>query len=150
MTQHYTVNSIEEAWKTVNEIFPTDYEQDEQSTKNAGYPVYRSTSQTLPNAWYNYICDLGTRLEINLCAANWEGKTINIHIEEPAPEVKEESEKSRVYFDLCDKFTGEIYMSLKVDNFSFDGKTFEFYEDGKKIGDCVADTTKFWYSITYI
>jgi len=67
------VNSIQEAWNTVNEIFPTDYEKDEESSRNAGYPIYRSNIEH-----YDYICDLNNRLEINLKNGN---KTINIWIE---------------------------------------------------------------------
>lgn len=36
--------SIQEAWGMANEIFPTDYEKDEESSRRAGYPIYRSTA----------------------------------------------------------------------------------------------------------
>jgi len=68
------VNSIQEAWNTVNEIFPTDYEKDVESSQRAGYPIYRSTAE---GHYYDYICDLNDRLEINLTS----GKTINVWIE---------------------------------------------------------------------
>lgn len=70
-------NSRKEAWKIVNEVFPTDYMKDEQSSNNAGYPIYRSTAE---DHYHDYICDLGNRLEVNLGST---GKTINIWIEEP-------------------------------------------------------------------
>ncbi len=61
-----TVTSKQEAWNKVNEIFPTDYEQDMGSSDRAGYPVYRSTAE---GHYYDYICDLGSRLEVNWTAA---------------------------------------------------------------------------------
>lgn len=72
-TTHYHVNSISAAWAKVNEVFPTDYNKDENSSARAGYPVFRSSVE-----YYNYICDLGDRLEVNL----ENGETINIWIDE--------------------------------------------------------------------
>lgn len=72
-----TVNSREQAWKEADKIFPTDYMKDEQSSANAGYPIYESTADN-NRSW---ISDLGNRLELNI----WEGETIkstNIWIEE--------------------------------------------------------------------
>lgn len=66
--------SKKEAWKIVDAIFPTDYEEDGESSKTAGYPIYRSTDKNT-DAW---ISDLGTCLEVNLP----KGKTINVNIEE--------------------------------------------------------------------
>ena len=67
-----TVKNINEAWQMVNEIFPTDYEKDENASNTAGYNIYRSRLNH-----YDYICDLGDRLEVNLAS----GKTVNIWIE---------------------------------------------------------------------
>lgn len=79
-------NSIQEAWGIVNQIFPTDYEKDEDSSQRAGYPIYRSTAD---GRYYDYICDLGNRLEINLEDGN---KTINVWIEAKAePDNNKES-----------------------------------------------------------
>lgn len=64
--------NILEAWEMVNEFFPTDYEKDEAASNTAGYNIYRSRLNH-----YDYICDLGDRLEVNL--AN--GKTVNVWIE---------------------------------------------------------------------
>lgn len=75
------VTSKQDAWNKVNQIFPTDYEQDVQSSTRAGYPVYRSTAE---GHYYDYICDLGDRLEVNLDSSHLE--TANIWIEEPATE----------------------------------------------------------------
>lgn len=61
-----------EAWRLADKAFVGDYEKDELASKNAGYPIYRSTSQY--NCW---ISDLGTRLELNM-----NGETTNIWIED--------------------------------------------------------------------
>lgn len=79
----YTVESKEAAWQKVNEIFPHDYMEDPESRERAGYPIYRSTAKSVKNSYYNYICDLGTSLEVNLCDENWNGETIRIRVEEP-------------------------------------------------------------------
>ncbi len=70
-----TVSSIEQAWEKANEIFPTDYTKDESSSLRAGYPIHRSTAE---GHYYDYICDLGNRLEVNLST----GESINIWIVE--------------------------------------------------------------------
>ena len=71
LTKRIEVNSKREAWNMVNAIFPTDYAKDEFSSERAGYPVYRSTAE---GHFYDYICDLGDRLEVNLSG----GTTVNI------------------------------------------------------------------------
>lgn len=81
-TIHIHVNSVADAWKAADAIIPTDYMKDDQSTARAGYDVYRSTAA---GHEYTYICDLETRLEINLD----DGSTVNIWIDgstEKAPE----------------------------------------------------------------
>lgn len=84
------VKNHSEAWEIVNGIFPTDYEKDEEGSERAGYPIYRSTAE---GRFYNYICDLNDRLEVNLEDGN---KTINIWIKtDPAQEEKTENEKER-------------------------------------------------------
>lgn len=55
------VSSALAAWTMANTIFPGDFQKDTMSSERAGYPVYRSTVE-----YYNYICDLSNRLEINL------------------------------------------------------------------------------------
>lgn len=79
----YTVKSREEAWQVANRLFPTDYMQDERSSKHAGYPIYESTA----DGNCSWISDLGNRLELNI----YKGKEIestNIWIEEE-PEIIE-------------------------------------------------------------
>lgn len=73
-------HSIQEAWNMANEIFPTDYEKDEESSQRAGYPIYRSTAE---GRHYDYICDLNDRLEVNLADNN---RSINIWIESGSDE----------------------------------------------------------------
>ncbi len=64
----------QQAWSEADKIIQNDYMQDYESSERAGYPIYRSVVE-----YYDYICDLGDRLEVNL--AN--GKSINIWIEQP-------------------------------------------------------------------
>ncbi len=68
------VSSVKEAWELANQLFPTDYEKDEERSSRAGYPIHHSTAEGV-DAW---ISDLGNRLEINY--AN--GKSENIWIEQ--------------------------------------------------------------------
>lgn len=82
--RHFRAKSAEEAWNKANEIFPTDYAKDEGSSQRAGYPIFRSTAD---GHFYDYICDLNDRLEVNLST----GETVNIWIEqETEPEVAPE------------------------------------------------------------
>lgn len=80
-TRHMKASTKEEAWEIADMVFPTDYEKDEDASSRAEYPVYRS-----PVNHYDYICDLNTRLEINLST----GKTINIWIYDPTQKAREE------------------------------------------------------------
>ena len=58
------------AWTQVFIMHPTwSLELDEGSTERAGYPIYRDT-----NNYYNYVCDLNCRLEVN-CGA----ESVNIY-----------------------------------------------------------------------
>ena len=70
------VNSREEAWRHAEKIFPTSYMKDERASANAGYPIYKSTSDS-EEYRFAQIADLNCRLEVN------DGtQTINIWIEE--------------------------------------------------------------------
>lgn len=82
-TTSYTVKSVSAAWAKVNDIFPGDYNEDTASSERAGYNIFRS-----PIEHYNYICDLGNRLEVNLAS----GETVNIWIEEEAAETENENQ----------------------------------------------------------
>lgn len=74
------VSSALAAWTMANAIFPGDFQKDTMSSERAGYPVYRSTVE-----YYDYICDLSNRLEINLKDGN---RTINIWIVEQVGETQ--------------------------------------------------------------
>ena len=113
--KHITVNSIEAAWREVDAIFPTDYAEDERATARAGYKVYRSTRRVNDTDYYNYICDLGTSLEVNLCAENWEGETVLIHIEQPgANEQPEQMHEYILTIGLFDKDTEKQEISREA------------------------------------
>lgn len=72
--KNMTVYSEKAAWKAADEIFPTDYIYDSVKSERAGYPVYVSTLE----GCYDYICDLGDRLEVNIGA-----KSVNVWICKP-------------------------------------------------------------------
>lgn len=121
MKKSYTVSTIAAAWKVADEIFPTDYNEDIHSSERAGYKVYRS-----PLNHYDYICDLGNRLEVNL--AN--GETVNIWIdaeEKPATMHKniftvglfdKDTEKQEISTDDAKEKIAEILIE-KFDIFAF-------------------------------
>lgn len=107
-----TVKSRKEAWKEADKLFPTDYEKDEQSSINAGYPIYKSTAEGV-NAW---ISDLNTTIELNLP----DGKTIRINVQtDTDPEIMEERKwhTDNVRMTCCnhqwyDKGTVEEYSKM--------------------------------------
>lgn len=69
-----------DAWKWVHEMFPdTQWYFDHESSERAGYRTYRDI-----NEFYNYICILNDRVEVNLKDGN---RTINLWLEK---EVKED------------------------------------------------------------
>lgn len=78
MAKRIEATSKKDAWEIVNQIFPSDYTEDSKSSEQAGYPVYRSSVE-----FYDYICDLGDRLEVNLKNGC---KTINVWIVKPQSE----------------------------------------------------------------
>lgn len=73
------VNNIDKAWEMVKEMFPTNYQKDKNKSEKAGYDVCTSTDE---DHYYDYICDLGDRLEANLST----GETTNIWIVEDLTE----------------------------------------------------------------
>ena len=74
---HVHVGSVAEAWQVAGSYFPGDYEKDDRASACAGYPIYRS-----PSDWALYVCDLCTRLEVNLS----NGDTVNVWIDDDAEE----------------------------------------------------------------
>lgn len=78
MARHITVNSKREAWEKANELFPTDYEKNEQSSANAGYPIYTSTAKG-NESW---ISDTNVCLELTIVEGDYQSsETIYIDIE---------------------------------------------------------------------
>jgi len=88
------VNSIEAAWDKVNELFPFDYVKDEESSKRAGYPIYRPTATDHINNW---ISDLGCRLEIN----TEDGKLVIIFIETASQKKPATGNTHVTHFNSC-------------------------------------------------
>ena len=80
MTDKKTFKSEFEAWKWIHEMFPdTQWYLDRESSERVGYNTYRDI-----NEFYNYICILNDRIEVNLKEGN---RTINLWLEK---EVKED------------------------------------------------------------
>lgn len=123
-------NSTQEAWGIVNQIFPTDYEKDEDSSQRAGYSIYRSTAD---GRYYDYICDLGNRLEINLEDGN---KAINVWIEAKAePDNNKESVEAMHSAKELGKTISTLFgleNCIKI-TFSVNGCKFEADETERKV-----------------
>lgn len=96
----YTVKNMQQAWNKVNEIFPTDYEKDVKSSEHAGYPVYRSTAE---GHYYDYICDLNDRLEVNLST----GESINVWVK-PEKVAEESNDESCIMVEVATEKTCEV------------------------------------------
>ncbi len=90
MERYYEVFGRDEAWRLVNDLFPTDYEYDSRCSQNAGYPIYYSTASGV-NAW---ISDLNTCLEMNLP----DGRSVKVWIKQPFTAVKDENGKTIAVF----------------------------------------------------
>lgn len=73
------VKDSADAFNVAARFMPGDWDEDRQASARAGYPVYRCYGEGL---YYNYICDLGNRLEVNL----GDGSTVNVWIDDDAGE----------------------------------------------------------------
>lgn len=61
-----TVKNATEGFNLIVRLYPTwELELDEASSERAGYPTWRDK-----NEFYNYVCDLGDHLEINIKEGN--------------------------------------------------------------------------------
>lgn len=69
------VNTVEEAWREADKLFPTDYIENPMMSRLAGHSIYTSTVEDVKYSNY-WISDLQARLEVNLGVT-----TINIWIE---------------------------------------------------------------------
>lgn len=86
MTDKKTFKSEYDAWKWIHEMFPdTQWYFDHESSERAGYKTYRDIEE-----FYNYVCELGDRVEVNLKEGN---HTINLWLEKEEPEIKPETYK---------------------------------------------------------
>jgi hypothetical protein len=86
MTDKKTFKSEFDAWKWIHEMFPgTQWYFDHESSERAGYKTYRDIEE-----FYNYVCELGDRVEVNLKEGN---RTINLWLEKEEPEIKPETYK---------------------------------------------------------
>lgn len=86
MTDKKVFKSEFDAWKWVHEMFPDkQWYLDHESSERAGYKTYRDIEE-----FYNYICILNDRVEVNLKEGN---QTINLWIEKEEPEIKLETYK---------------------------------------------------------
>lgn len=99
MAKRFEAKSVQEAWDMVDAIFPADYKEDTDSTARAGYPIYRSNVE-----YYDYICNLGDRLEINLKNGN---KTINIWIVKEELEIPKLPTKEEIKETAAHQYTFE-------------------------------------------
>ncbi len=122
-------HSIQEAWNMANEIFPTDYEKDEEGSQRAGYLIYRSTAE---GRHYDYICDLNNRLEVNLADGN---RSINIWIESDCNESTSESVEAmhavkELGKSISPLFVPEIYTEVTL---VVDGSKWNPNETEKKV-----------------
>lgn len=124
------VSSYEEAWGVVDSIFPTDYEKDEQSSERAGYPIYRSTAD---GRYYDYICDLNDRLEINLHDGN---RSVNVWIDGGAE--KGEFDESIKAKEAVKELGKKIFPLFNIEEFKeitlvVDGSRWNDDDDEKKV-----------------
>lgn len=112
--------SIQEAWEIAGGMVDGDYSKDENRSQRAGYPIYATREH------YEYICDLGCRLEVN----KKDGSSINIWIEKQYDtkimkrvytegqivlfETKELAEKFIKFQELCGKIASLNHFSWEV------------------------------------
>lgn len=70
VTLHTHATDMNEAWEIVHHLGGY-FKLDRESTQRAGYSVFRHEE-----LYYQYVCDLGNRLELNM----ENGDTINVWI----------------------------------------------------------------------
>ena len=133
MTDKKTFKNEFQAWEWIKEMFPnTEWKFDKESSERAGYKTYRDT-----NEFYNYICMLNDRVEVNLKEGN---QTINLWLEKEEPDTKgsepdtwyklTDSEVARICSRLYNAVA--ILSSEEVQRGSFDG-IYDIMEDLKLI-----------------
>ena len=125
--------NVKEAWNMVNEIFPTDYIQDLESSERAGYPIYRPTLSydCTDNfqPFYCTICDLNNSIEVNITYADWTSKTIRIVISNETENTnKNDDNKMREYKteselkEIANKISDTIMIRTYENGNSYDNR----------------------------
>ena len=128
-----TFESEYDAWNWVHEKFAEQqWYHDHEASEKAGYDIYRDLEE-----YYNYICCIGDRLEVNLKEGN---KTINLWIKPQEP-IKAEEELGTWYKltnseveRICSRLYNAVAIlsSEEVEKGSFDG-IYDIIEDLKLI-----------------
>ena len=97
-------NSELEAWNWVHETYKgKQWFHDNEASKKAGYEIYRDTEE-----FYNYICCLGDRLEVNLKEGN---QTINLWIkQEDKDEIAEAHQTYNLSYSEVNKLCDALYL----------------------------------------
>ncbi len=132
MTDKKTFKSEFQAWEWIKEMFPAiTWKYDKESSERAGYKTYRDE-----NEFYNYICMLNDRVEVNLKECN---RTINLWLKK---EEDVKAEESRTWYKLsnsevariCSRIYTVVAAAAKEDNNrgSFDNM-YDIMEDLKLI-----------------
>ena len=102
----FYLGSHGKAWNKIRELFPDKiFSLDQKSSDRAGYKIYRNVDE-----YYDYICDLEDRLEINIKEGN---QTINLWINKEDLDVKgsEPAAQHKIINSevagICNKMTNE-------------------------------------------
>lgn len=105
MTDKKEYNSELEAWNWVHEMFKgKQWYHDHEASKIAGYGIYRDLDE-----YYNYICCLGDRLEVNLKEGN---TTINLWIKSEDDCSEDDCRENYRTYELTQTEMDEICDSL--------------------------------------
>ena len=112
------------AWGWIHCNYPkTQWYLDHESSEKAGYNIYRDTEE-----FYNYVCDLGDRLELNLKEGN---QTINLWVAvksySEVGEATEPYDLSKRELDIiCSSIYTVVSATAATDNAS---KTYKHVDD---------------------
>lgn len=85
-----TVTDRESAFEIAYNFYSHDFSKDEIRSAGAGYPVF-----AMDGSYYDYICDLGNRLECNFS----NGRTINVWINDIKNNEIEKNKKIKELFE---------------------------------------------------
>lgn len=105
-----TVTTKAEAWDTAMALLggKMNYSLDQKSSERAGYNVFRSE-----DSYYNYICDLGDRLEVNKDSGITKNIWIGKQEESTKESIHEYNYSSNDFLDkVADKVAERLLKSL--------------------------------------